>query len=370
MLAQSWGTLLNYNPNQGNLIAGATSTLVKIGARGRTVRHRPLPRPRRRRPAKRARPEGRECDRLRPAAPALRGCCSSCVLSFLTFFVFNEIPTSPACLVVACGPKTTTTDAMYPRSRAPARDRPPGADAVRRLVVARRPRRRLRHLVGRRRIRSARRLAHALPVTISVVARRNGADAPARRAAGRARRDASTHAGRPRHPRAQRHRARGPPVRPRQPDQPVLLRSPPCLLDLLSADRRRNAAARHRNHRPLRRPAVRWPARLGRPPRGAVARLRAPLSAALHADDPRPAARDPARAVHRHGPREGRDGGARARRPRDAQRVRTAPADARGRRGTAITAAIYVETVFGLQGLGALSVGALSAAPPAGTTCR
>ena len=35
------------------------------------------------------------------------------VLSFLTFFVFNEIPTSPACLVVACGPKTTTTDAMY-----------------------------------------------------------------------------------------------------------------------------------------------------------------------------------------------------------------------------------------------------------------
>jgi peptide/nickel transport system permease protein len=35
------------------------------------------------------------------------------VLSFLTFFVFNVIPTSPACLVVACGPKTTTTDAMY-----------------------------------------------------------------------------------------------------------------------------------------------------------------------------------------------------------------------------------------------------------------
>ena len=33
-------------------------------------------------------------------------------LSFLTFFVFNEIPTNPACLVVACGPHTTTTDAM------------------------------------------------------------------------------------------------------------------------------------------------------------------------------------------------------------------------------------------------------------------
>jgi peptide/nickel transport system permease protein len=32
-------------------------------------------------------------------------------LAFLTFFVFNEIPTNPACLVVACGPHTTTTDA-------------------------------------------------------------------------------------------------------------------------------------------------------------------------------------------------------------------------------------------------------------------
>ena len=29
MLAQSWGTLLNYNPNQGSLISGASSTLVK-----------------------------------------------------------------------------------------------------------------------------------------------------------------------------------------------------------------------------------------------------------------------------------------------------------------------------------------------------
>lgn len=34
------------------------------------------------------------------------------VLTFLAFFVFNEIPTNPACLVVACGPHTTTTDAM------------------------------------------------------------------------------------------------------------------------------------------------------------------------------------------------------------------------------------------------------------------
>ncbi len=34
------------------------------------------------------------------------------LLTFLTFFVFNEIPTNPACLVVACGPHTTTTDAM------------------------------------------------------------------------------------------------------------------------------------------------------------------------------------------------------------------------------------------------------------------
>jgi peptide/nickel transport system permease protein len=29
MLAQAWGTLLNYNPNQGNAIAGASSTIVK-----------------------------------------------------------------------------------------------------------------------------------------------------------------------------------------------------------------------------------------------------------------------------------------------------------------------------------------------------
>jgi ABC-type dipeptide/oligopeptide/nickel transport system permease subunit len=29
MLAQAWGTLLNYNPNQGSLLAGATSDIVK-----------------------------------------------------------------------------------------------------------------------------------------------------------------------------------------------------------------------------------------------------------------------------------------------------------------------------------------------------
>ena len=34
------------------------------------------------------------------------------MLTFLTFVVFNEIPTNPACLVVACGPHTTTTDAQ------------------------------------------------------------------------------------------------------------------------------------------------------------------------------------------------------------------------------------------------------------------
>jgi peptide/nickel transport system permease protein len=32
------------------------------------------------------------------------------LLTFLTFLVFNEIPTNPACLVVACGPHTSTTD--------------------------------------------------------------------------------------------------------------------------------------------------------------------------------------------------------------------------------------------------------------------
>lgn len=43
----------------------------------------------------------------------LSGSLLVALLTFLTFFTFNEIPTSPACLVVACGPKTTTTDAMY-----------------------------------------------------------------------------------------------------------------------------------------------------------------------------------------------------------------------------------------------------------------
>jgi peptide/nickel transport system permease protein len=42
----------------------------------------------------------------------LSGVLLVALLSFLTFFVFNEIPTNPACLVVACGPHTTTTDAQ------------------------------------------------------------------------------------------------------------------------------------------------------------------------------------------------------------------------------------------------------------------
>jgi peptide/nickel transport system permease protein len=42
----------------------------------------------------------------------LSGILLVAVLTFLAFFVFNEIPTNPACLVVACGPHTTTTDAM------------------------------------------------------------------------------------------------------------------------------------------------------------------------------------------------------------------------------------------------------------------
>ena len=41
----------------------------------------------------------------------LTGVLLIALLTFLTFFVFNEIPTNPACLVVACGPHTTTTDA-------------------------------------------------------------------------------------------------------------------------------------------------------------------------------------------------------------------------------------------------------------------
>lgn len=43
---------------------------------------------------------------------ALSGLLLVVLLVFLTFFVFNEIPTTPACLVVVCGPKSTTTDAM------------------------------------------------------------------------------------------------------------------------------------------------------------------------------------------------------------------------------------------------------------------
>jgi peptide/nickel transport system permease protein len=43
---------------------------------------------------------------------ALSGLLLVGLLTFLTFFVFNEIPTNPACLVVACGPHTTTTDAQ------------------------------------------------------------------------------------------------------------------------------------------------------------------------------------------------------------------------------------------------------------------
>jgi peptide/nickel transport system permease protein len=42
---------------------------------------------------------------------ALSGVTVIAVLLFLTFFVFNTIPTNPACLVVACGPHSGTTDA-------------------------------------------------------------------------------------------------------------------------------------------------------------------------------------------------------------------------------------------------------------------
>jgi peptide/nickel transport system permease protein len=42
---------------------------------------------------------------------AISGAVLIASLTFLTFLVFNAIPTSPACLVVACGPHTTTNDA-------------------------------------------------------------------------------------------------------------------------------------------------------------------------------------------------------------------------------------------------------------------
>jgi peptide/nickel transport system permease protein len=42
----------------------------------------------------------------------LSGLLLVAALTFLTFVVFNEIPTNPACLIVACGPHTTTDDAQ------------------------------------------------------------------------------------------------------------------------------------------------------------------------------------------------------------------------------------------------------------------
>ena len=42
----------------------------------------------------------------------LSGLVLIALLTFLTFVVFNEIPTNPACLVVPCGPGTTTNDAQ------------------------------------------------------------------------------------------------------------------------------------------------------------------------------------------------------------------------------------------------------------------
>jgi peptide/nickel transport system permease protein len=45
------------------------------------------------------------------ARRAISGAALIASLTFLTFLVFNTIPTNPACLVVACGPHTTTGDA-------------------------------------------------------------------------------------------------------------------------------------------------------------------------------------------------------------------------------------------------------------------
>jgi len=45
------------------------------------------------------------------ARRAISGVALIASLTFLTFLVFNAIPTNPACLVVACGPHTTTNDA-------------------------------------------------------------------------------------------------------------------------------------------------------------------------------------------------------------------------------------------------------------------
>src|SRR5262249_18344098 len=76
----------------------------------RALPHRALPRADRRRPAVGARPARRGLMAAFLVRRLLSGLLLIALLTFLTFVVFNEIPTNPACLVVACGPHTSTTD--------------------------------------------------------------------------------------------------------------------------------------------------------------------------------------------------------------------------------------------------------------------
>ena len=111
LLAQAYGTLLNANPVQDNGLPYPTPLPAQARAVPGAVSDGALPGVDRRRPSlctRRAR---------RPLIAfflrrVLSGLLLVALLTFLTFVVFNEIPTNPACLVVACGPHTTTTDAQ------------------------------------------------------------------------------------------------------------------------------------------------------------------------------------------------------------------------------------------------------------------
>ena len=139
------------------------------------------------------------------------------LLTFLTFVVFNEIPTNPACLVVACGPHTTTTDAQIR-----AADHRLGIDRSVFVQYGDFAWRLVRHgdfgTAWTSQSSVGTLIGQALPVTASLVSRRHAAD-PAARAAPRLRRGAATPlADGPRPARRKRDRARDPSVRPRNRD--------------------------------------------------------------------------------------------------------------------------------------------------------
>ena len=251
-------------------------------------------------------------------------------LTFLTFFVFNEIPTNPACLVVACGPHTTTTDADIR-----AADHRLGIDRPVYVQYGKFVWHLVRHAdfgtawTSQQRVGTL--IGQALPVTASLVgggmllmlllALPLGCIAA---------------------------------LRPRSPADRGLLAASviglaihPFVLGItLQQFFSKQLHVSDFGYCPLKRPpavtsfpggvvaqSLRRARRLGQPPGGAVARVRALLPAGLHAHGPRSAARDAQRAVRHDRAGEGRLGDARRRRARAAKCDRPGAADARGRRG-------------------------------------